>query len=290
MNHQKSLFSINSAVRTSLKMIFANFRLYLLVLLASIVFFVGCQILWRYQTLEWIDTFGPQWKTVREYVVQDLQNTEIKNYTQRKVSTLTYQSGLHYFNMLYKTPKLALLLFLIFCCYYVFLIGYIKLNLNVYDQKRASLDLLYKLYKKVPQIFLVQVISLAASLAVLIFGLGLSFLLLSLKILVASSSFKLWILFYVGIAVGLISVCWAIFIFQRLRFAKYVIIDQDVSIPQAMRISKMITKRSVIHLSFFSLVLIILSVIINLIPLVAIILSTFITEPLLVCVYRQLKQ
>ena len=290
MNYQKSLFSINSAVGVSLKMIFANLRLYLFVLLASIAFFVGCQILWRYQTSEWIDTFGPQWQTVREYVVQDLQNTEIKNYTQRKVSTLTYQSGLHYLAMLHKNPKLALLLFLIFCCYYVFLIGYIKLNLNIYDKKQASLDLLYKFYKKVPQIFLVQVISIAASLAVLIFGLGLSFLLLSLKILVASSSFKLWILFYVGIAVGLISIGWSIFIYQRLRFAKYVIIDQDVSIRQAMRISKIITKRSVIHLSFFSLFLITLSVIINFIPLIGTILSTFVIEPLLVCVYRQLKQ
>lgn len=271
-------------------MMFANFRLYLLVLLASIVFFVGCQLLWRYQTLEWIETFGPQWQTIREYVVQDLQNTEIKNYTQRKATTLTYNSGVHYLNMLYESPLLALLLFAIFVCYYIFLIGYIKLNLNIYDKKKASLDLLYKFYKKVPQIFIVQLISVAASLAVLVLGLGLSFLLLSLKILVASSSFKLWILFYVGIAVGLISIGWAIFIFQRLRFAQYVIIDQDVSIRQAIRVSKMITKGSVIHLAFFSVVLLMLTVMVNFIPLVAMILFAFISEPIFVCVYRQLKQ
>lgn len=271
-------------------MMFANFRLYLLVLLASIVFFVGCQLLWRYQTLEWIETFGPQWQTIREYVVQDLQNTEIKNYTQRKATTLTYNSGMHYLNMLYESPLLALLLFLIFLCCYVAWVGYIKLNLNVYDKKQASLDLLYKLYKKVPQFFIMQIISIAASIAVLIFGLGLSFLLLSLKILVASSSFKLWILFYVGIAVGLMSISWAIFIFQRLRFAQYVLIDQDVSIRQAIRVSKMITKGSVIHLAFFSVFLLMLTVMVNFIPLVAMILFTFISEPIFVCVYRQLKQ
>ena len=95
----------------------------------------------------------------------------------------------------------------------VIAVGWIKMALDLQDEKPVSYDYLYKFYYFVPRVFIVNfVLFLATMLGMLFF-----------------------------IVPG-------IFVYQRLRFMKYFIIDKNQSMLQSLESSWKMTEGSVVHL------------------------------------------
>lgn len=97
-------------------------------------------------------------------------------------------------------------------------IGWTKIALDLQANKPVEYNYLYKFYALAPRVIAVELIK------------GLAML--------------------VGLALFVVP---GIFIFQRLRFAKYFVIDKDQSIMQALHSSWSLTEGSVIHLVGFSM-------------------------------------
>lgn len=97
-------------------------------------------------------------------------------------------------------------------------IGWTKIALDLQANKHVDYDYLYKFYALLPRVIAVELIK---GLAVL-----------------------------VGLALFVVP---GIFIFQRLRFAKYFVIDKDQSIMEAIHSSWSLTEGSVIHLVGYSI-------------------------------------
>lgn len=100
----------------------------------------------------------------------------------------------------------------------VIAIGWTKIALDLQANKHVEYDYLYKFYALAPRVIVVELIKGVAML--------------------------------VGL---LLFVVPGIFIFQRLRFAKYFVIDKDQSIVEALKSSWNLTEGSVIHLVGYSI-------------------------------------
>lgn len=115
-------------------------------------------------------------------------------------------------------------------------IGWTKIALDIQASKAVAYDYLFKFYRLVPRVFVVDLLVAAATLFGLIF------------------------LLFPGI-----------FLYQRLRFARYFVIDKDQSIMDSLKSSWDMTDNSVIHLVGYSILAAIVSSIGNSLFLVALI-------------------
>lgn len=97
-------------------------------------------------------------------------------------------------------------------------IGWTKMALDLQVGKSVSIEYLYKYYRLVPRVFAVGVLQYV------IIGLGLMFFIIP-----------------------------GIYLMERLRFARYFVIDKDQSIMQAFQSSWKITDGAVVHLVGYSL-------------------------------------
>lgn len=114
----------------------------------------------------------------------------------------------------------------------VLAVGWIKIALDLQENKQVRYNYLYKFYYFAPRVMAVTV------LRYLVTMLGCCFFLIP-----------------------------GIFIFQRLRFAKYYVIDKDQSVMQAWKSSWNLTKGSVIHLVGYSILDFFMGAIIPFLPL-----------------------
>ncbi len=116
-------------------------------------------------------------------------------------------------------------------------VGYIKTALKFQSGQKASLHDLYQYFHLVPQYFLGKMIMLGVYLLSVIPFLGMKKYLGIFNILN--------IIFFIG---------GSIFLYQRLRFIQYFIIDKGMSIVTAVKASWKLTQGSVFHLSIYSIV------------------------------------
>ena len=103
-------------------------------------------------------------------------------------------------------------------------IGWTKIALDIKDKKNVSYSYIYKFYYLTPRVFIAGIITSAATLFSLIF-------------------------FIIP----------GVYVYQRLRFARYYIIDKDQSIIQALESSWNVSDGSVIHLTGYSLLTMIIA-------------------------------
>ncbi|MBI2344543.1 hypothetical protein HYV10_00525 [Candidatus Dependentiae bacterium] len=139
-------------------------------------------------------------------------------------------------------------------------IGYIKTALKFQNEQKAKLHDMYQYIYLLPQYFLGKMIFfLFFSFLVCLIGFVSFFILclLPLNQNTQNGFVAIGIFFFV---IALFAAVLLIYLWQRLRFIKYFIIDQEVSAFKACRLSWNLTKGSVISLFLFSLVTLLITV------------------------------
>jgi len=266
--------------KTNYKHIFFYISWYLIVWLVTLVALLGLGIyteIFNYsamiQNYNWIiSSFKHELVTFFiGYSYQDFKITEINFYGFLKLfvsenilnSAFSNMSLKEYFNVVFLPKKLIIAPFMIVYSSFVmtFSIGYIKTALKFQNDKKATLHDMYQYMYLLPQYFIGKII---------IF-LSLSFFMLFLGILsvLMFSALPLNQDIQKGIAVAgiiyaiivvLMLALWT-FVYQRLRFTKYFIIDKEVNAFQACKLSWNLTQGSVISLFLFSLVTVLVGIV-----------------------------
>lgn len=97
-------------------------------------------------------------------------------------------------------------------------IGWTKISLDLQANKKVDIDYIYKFYYHVPAVIVVELIALFATL--------------------------------LGLLMFIIP---GVFVYQRLRFARYFIVDKNQSILKSLESSWVLTEDSVMHLTGYTL-------------------------------------
>jgi len=229
------------------------------------------------------------------YRYQDSKITEISFYGFLKLIfsedilnvTLSSMSLKEYFNVVFLPKKIGLIPVLMLYISFVMAasIGYIKTALKFQDNKKATLHDIYQYIYLLPQYFLGKII-------ILLFFLILIFLISILGLLVLSVPFFTGdtkkIIVFIGIY-GVIAAVFLMYLCQRLRFVKYFIIDEEVSVFQACKLSWNLTQGNVVALSLFSLITFIVGWLHPMSGLF-IILSAWLNQQAKVSVYKQMLE
>lgn len=204
-------------------------------------------------------------------------------------NTLSTMSLKEYFNVVLFPLKMVLVpLFIISLSFIMTIsIGYIKTALLFQDNKQATLYDMYQYMYLVPQYFLGKIIIFSSSMTFICIP-----ILIGLFVVDSSSLFKniqngsfFEIVLYATIF--LLVFVFFIFIYQRLRFIKYFIIDQEVSAFKACSLSWKLTRGSVVSLTLFSSVTLLVMIIHPMTGLF-IMITGWLNQQAEVSVYRQM--
>ena len=129
---------------------------------------------------------------------------------------------------------------------YVLYVGWIKMALDMQEHKAVGYDYLHKFYYFVPRVFCIVVLRFFATM--------------------------------VGVVLFIVP---GIYVYQRLRFAQFFVIDKNQSCAQALASSWDLTKGSVLHLVGYSIISSFIDSIIPVLPL---------TSQVEVNMYRQMTK
>jgi len=153
--------------------------------------------------------------------------------------TLEDISWSEYFNVILMPKKaiLAVVGFVMSIVSMTISVGYIKTALKFQSGQKASIHDMYQYFYLVPQYFCAKLVTLSICLIPVIPFLGMA------KYLGVLNIFNIIFAMYA-----------AIFLYQRLRFIQYFIIDKGMSIIPASKASLKLTQNSVFHLSIYSIV------------------------------------
>lgn len=152
--------------------------------------------------------------------------------------TLETMSWSEYFNIIIGPKKIVLLVVAVAVAWLSMSvsIGFIKTALSFQSKGTACFHDLYQYFYLVPAYVATKVVMLVAC------GLPIALLVLTRVV------FGTW-QYFVALIVGAV----VVFIYQRLRFAKYFVIDQGMNPSDACVASWHVTKGSVMHLLIFSI-------------------------------------
>lgn len=131
-------------------------------------------------------------------------------------------------------------------------IGYIKTALRFQSGKKATLSDMYQYVYLLPRYFLAKTIVFLVCFIGIFFSSIIGFFVLIISEENTQKEFAVTgIIFAIIVLLGLFLVT---FFYQRLRFVKYFIIDQETSVFKAISLSWRMTQGNVLSLSLFSLI------------------------------------
>lgn len=145
-------------------------------------------------------------------------------------------------------------------------IGFVKIAFALHDKKNCSWRFLYQFYALVPRVFATWMIMLGLLCLLTCLGIVGCVLIWNSNVPIDQVQRNL-ILGSYAILLCLLVLFMLIFIYQRLRFATYFIIDKNLSVRNAFKSSWKLTAGSVLHLFCFSVVSMMLSILDVLIPI-----------------------
>jgi hypothetical protein len=158
-------------------------------------------------------------------------------------------------------------------------IGYLKIAFALHDKKNFSWKYFYQYYALVPRVVAASLIM--SALFLLLPGLGGG---IALCALYASKIYESLLFALLAILIAIFFLPYAIFVYQRLRFTIYFIIDKNLSLRKAFRSSWDLTQGAVLHLFAFS----ILSTCLSILTLFLWVLATMFFEQVNVNIFRQM--
>jgi uncharacterized membrane protein len=183
------------------------------------------------------------YELLKTFISEDVLNQGLK--------TISFSE---YFNVVLLPKKIVLVpLFMMYLSFVMAAsIGYIKTALKFQSGKKATLHDIYQYIYLLPQYLLCKIIMFLICFGLLTFPCLLGVWAWYSK--TPGQNTQLDKFSFVLLTVALLMAVLALFIYQRLRFMKYFIIDKEVSAFHAVQLSWNLTQGSVISLLLFSLV------------------------------------
>lgn len=208
---------------------------------------------------------------------------------------LSTMSLKEYFKVVVLAHKFILVpMFILFLSFMMTIsIGYIKSALQFQSGQKATLHDMYHYMYLLPQYFLGKIIMFLLLVITVFFMVLLGFITLGAFGFITLGALRLdqtkgFALAGIAVIIILLVIfTFVAYIYQRLRFMKYFIIDKEVSAFKACKLSWNITKGAVISLSLFSLVTILVGVM-HPISGLFIMLALLLNQQAEVSVYRQM--
>lgn len=172
--------------------------------------------------------------------------------------SLQTMSFKEYFNVVLLPKKIVLVPFLMLYLSFVMTvsIGYIKTALNFQSDKKATLHDMYQYMYLLPQYLFGKIIMFLVCFVPLMVMFFIGFLVLAFYMSMLKQNTPPTThaeLIFIGIAF-IVMFAFVFYLYQRLRFIKYFIIDKEISAFKATKLSWDVTRGNVISLSLFSLV------------------------------------
>ncbi len=177
--------------------------------------------------------------------------------------TLQTMSFKEYFNLVLLPKKIVLVPFLMLYLSFMMTIsiGYIKTELKFQSGKKATLHDMYQYIYLLPQYLFAKIIIFFICCICFFFPFVISFFVLGFNALTVKQNAPITQIELVFLAVlFIVMLILVTFLYQRLRFMKYFIIDQEVSAFKAAKLSWNTTQGSIMSLSLFSFVAVLVGV------------------------------